>query len=167
MWRAGLKVFFIGIMGLLSAMPGLAATQTVTAHIAFASPGSATKSSDVNFGAIKADAVGAHTITPDGVVTSGGQSIPVGETPTASNIMIMGGTDQAINISVAQYTGGGVSPQNATCTYGDHPGGPCEIIDASPPGKGTPLRLGVQAILNGAQFVGAPSPSFTVTITYP
>lgn len=168
MFGACQKMFFLGMCA-LSTHPVMAATQTVTAHIAFAMPASVTKNTDIDFGAVRADAPTAYTITPGGVVSAPGARKIAGGAPVAGSILIMGTKDQRINISVTQYAdGGGVSPQNATCAYGDRLGGHCEITDvSSPPGKGTALLLGVQAVMNGAPSAAAkPAPSFTVTVAY-
>ena len=103
------------------------------------------------------------------MVSAPGARKLAGRTAVAGNILIMGMKDQRINISVTQYAvGGGIFPQNATCAYGDRPGGHCEIMDvSSPPGKGTALLLGVQAVVTVAPSAAAKSsPSFTVNVAY-
>ncbi len=66
-----LKLGFIAALAVASAPLGVyAATQSVTANIAFDTPLTLTKVADVNFGTVSAGVADTYTITTAGVVTA-------------------------------------------------------------------------------------------------
>jgi len=157
------------VLGLaLAPLTALAATQSMTANIAFDTPLTLTKVSDVNFGTVSAGVADTYTITTTGAVTAAGSGVVLYGTPTAGNISIAGSSSQPINISVGSFTAnGGVTPQNATCAYNGGAAGSCSITGAAAPGGGKTLLLGVQAVVDGTQAAGSTAaPTFTVTVVY-
>lgn len=146
----------------------LAVTQSMTANIAFDTPLSLTKTSDINFGTVKIGTADTYTITTAGTVTASGAGEQLYGTPTAGSITVSGSATQSINISAGDYVpNGGVALQNATCSYNGGAPGSCAISNAETPGSGKTLLVGVQAIVDGTQVAGATAaPSFTVTIAY-
>jgi hypothetical protein len=145
-----------------------AVTQSVTANIAFDTPLSITKNSDINFGTVKAGVADTYTLSTAGAVTAAGSGQWLFGTKAAGNLTIAGSSSQLVNVSVGGYTAnGGVTPQNATCAYNGGASGSCSITGAAAPGAGKTLLLGVQAVVDGTQAAGATAaPSFTVTVIY-
>jgi hypothetical protein len=145
MFRNFLKAFFFTLC-LLFADKAMAVTQMMTAHIAFATPASATQDADFN---IKAGEAGAYNINE-------------------GRIIMAGATDQTINISVDSYNpDGGVAPRNATCSYDGDNAGPCEIKDGAAPGTGKAFTLNVQSVAGDvADEDRAAASAFTVSVVY-
>lgn len=155
-------------MCLLFTVEAEAVTQSMTANIAFDTPLSLSKLSDINFGTVAVTTADTYTITTSGVVTAAGSGSRLYGAPTAGNITVAGSATQQIDISTGSYTSdGGVTLQNATCSYDGSVAGPCTISNAVGPGSGKTLLLGVQAVVDGTQLAGnVAAPSFTVTIAY-
>lgn len=146
-----------------------AATQSVTANIAFDTALSITKNSDINFGVVKALTADTYTITTAGVVTAGGGAGNIlSGTPTAGNLTIVGSATQLIDISVGSYTANnGVTPSAATCAYNGGGAGACPLTGVAAPGAGKTLLLGAQVAASGAQAAGtSAAPTFVVTVLY-
>ena len=158
----------IGAAALLFSADAMAATQSVTANMAFDTPLTLTKNNDINFGTVIAGTASIYTITTAGTVSATGSGQWLYGTKQAASITIAGSTTDTINISVGGYTPqGGVTPANATCAYNGGTAGSCTIAAAVAAGAGKPLLIGVDADVDGTQTAGAvATPSFTVTVTY-
>lgn len=161
----------VAAAGLLCSSYAMAATQAVTANIAFDTAISLTKNADINFGSVAAVTAGDYTIDTAGVVTAGGGGVWLFGTPVAADINIVGSTTQAINITVGGYTaggiGGGVVPSAATCKYDGGAEAACPLNAQAAPGAGKTLKVGVKVTVDNAQTSGsAATPSFTVTVLY-
>lgn len=146
-----------------------AATQSVTANIAFDTAITLTKNADINFGVVRALTADTYTITTGAVVTAGGGATNIlGGTPAAGNINIVGSSTQTIAISVGSYTANnGVTPSNATCAYNGGGAGACSLTAQAAPAAGKTLLLGVQVAASGAQAAGtSAAPTFVVTVVY-
>lgn len=145
-----------------------AAMQTVTAHIAFDTPLSLVKTSDIDFGSVQAVTADTYTISTSGVVTAAGTGTSLSGPTSAGNITVSGSTTQSVGISVGDYTSqNGVSLQNAVCSYDGSAPGSCTVASAPAAGGGKTLLVGVDAVVDGTQVAGAAAaPSFTVTIVY-
>lgn len=164
-----LKLGLIAALAVSSAPLGVyAATQSVTANIAFDTPLTLTKVADINFGTVSAGVADTYTITTAGVVTAAATGQMLFGTPAAGNISIAGSSTQTINISVGSYTANnGVTPANATCNYNAAGAGTCALNGVAAPGAGKTLLLGVQAVVDGTQAAGSSAaPTFTVTVVY-
>jgi hypothetical protein len=158
-----------GMAGVLAMSNAYAATQAVTANIAFDTPLSLTKNSDINFGTVKAGVASTYTIsTANSISATGGGQWLYG-TPAVGDITIAGSATQVVNISVGGYTAnGGVIPSNAQCAYDGGAEGSCTINSAAAPGAGKTLLVGVDAAADGTQVAAdTATPSFTVTVVYP
>ncbi|MBI3441666.1 MAG: DUF4402 domain-containing protein [Proteobacteria bacterium] len=154
---------------LFSSTGAMAITQSVTANIAFDSPLTMTKVSDISFGTVKAGVADTYTISTAGAVTNSGSGQWLSGTKTAGNVTLAGSTTQTVNISVALGSAnGGVSLANATCAYNGGGSGSCTINGAAAPGTGKTLLLGVDAVVDGTQVAGnTAAPTMTVTVVYP
>jgi hypothetical protein len=146
----------------------MAATQSVTANIAFDTPLAITKNSDIQFGTVKAGAAATYTISTAGTITAAGSGVWLLGTPAPGSLTISGSNTQTIDISVGSYSAnGGVTPANATCSYNGGAAGTCAITGAMAPGVGKTLLLGVDAVVDGTQAAGATAaPTFVVTVIY-
>lgn len=146
----------------------LAATQSVTANIAFDTPLALTKNLDIEFGVVKAGVTGTHTISTAGTVTDGGSAVWLSGSPHAADITIAGSATQTIDISVGGYTANeSATPSNATCDYDGGGSGSCSLSAAAAPGAGKTLLVGVRLTLDGTAVAGDSStPSFTITVVY-
>lgn len=142
--------------------------QTVTAHIAFDTPLSLVKTSDIDFGSVAAATADTYTISTSGVVTAAGTGSSVAGSTSAGSLTVSGSETQSVGISVDGYTSqGGVSLQNAVCSYDGGTPGPCTIANVPAAGTGKPLLVGVDAVVDGTQVAGVTaSPSFTITVAY-
>ncbi len=147
-----------------------AATQSVTANMAFDSVLSLTKNADINFGTVKASTVGTYTINTAGTVTPAGGGVIVGGTTAFGQITITGSASQTVSISTGTYTANnGVTPSAATCSYDGAAASACDtpLTGLAAPGVGKVLRLGVTASSDGTQAAGATAaPTFVVTVIY-
>jgi hypothetical protein len=147
----------VGAAALLFSADAMAANPTVvTANIAFDSPLTLTKTSDINFGTVLAGVTSTYTITTAGTVTASGSGQWLYGTKSAANISIGGSTTSMINITIAGYTASnGVTPSNATCSYGGGAAAPCTTItSAAAPGAGKTLLIGLDAAVDGTQTAG-------------
>ena len=158
----------IAAAALLFSGDAMAATQSVTANLAFDAPLTLTKTSDINFGTVSAGVASTYTITTTGTVTATGSGQTLYGTKTAASITIAGSATNTVNISVGGYTAqGGVTPANATCAYNGGAAGSCSIATGVAAGAGKTLLIGADAIVDGTQIAGATAtPSFTVTVVY-
>lgn len=130
------KVLFLVAL-LIPANQAMAVTQSMTAHIAFATPLSLTQTSDMSI-----DTAG--RITGEGRIT------------------VAGTKDQIINISVDSYAAdGSIALQNPTCSYDGGDTGSCAITNAAAPGAGKTLLLGMQGIASDT-----PIAATTVSVVY-
>jgi hypothetical protein len=159
------------IIGLVTEVPcnSLAGSLSTTGHYGVDVAITLTKNSDVNFGTVKAGVADTYTISTAAAVTHSGTGAWLYGTPSAGNITIAGSSIGTVSVSVGSFTAnGGVTPQNATCSYNGGASGSCTINNAAAPGAGKTLLLGVDAVVNGTQTAGAAAaPTFTVTVTYP
>jgi len=165
--KAKVLVIAVGIATLLGGSQAWAATQSVTANIAFDTPLTLTKTADINFGTETAANASTYQITTAGAVTTtvGTGAYLYGAT-NAGSITIVGGTD-TVAISVGGYTANnGVTPSNASCAYnGGAAVTPCSYAAGAAPGAGKTLLVGVTVAADGTQAAGtSAAPTFTVTV---
>jgi hypothetical protein len=168
MKKARFLVLALGTTALLAASEAWAATQSVTANIAFDTPLNLTKTADINFGTETAANASTYQITTAGAITTtvGTGAYLYGATH-AGSITIAGPTADTLAISVGGYTvNNGVTPSNASCAYdGGAAVSPCSYAAAVAPGAGKTLLLGVDVAADGTQAAGtSATPSFTVTV---
>jgi len=158
----------VGVAALLFSADAMAATQSVTANLAFDTPLTLTKNNDINFGTVIASTASTYTITTAGTVSATGSGQWLYGSKAAGSITLAGSTTQTVNISVGGYTPqGGVTPSNAQCAYNGGGAGSCTISAAAAPGAGKTLLIGVDAAVDGTQAAGSTAaPSFTVTVVY-
>lgn len=142
-------------------------TETVIANLAFDSPLTITKISDINFGLLKAATAATYTIDTVGTVTTSG-GMMLGGAPQAGNLTIAGSSTQVVNISVGNpQASNGVSLSAETCSYGGSAAAACNLTNQAAPGAGKTLLLGVTATADGSQVAGSTAtPSFDVTVSY-
>lgn len=153
---------------LLFSADAMAATVSVPVDIAFETPLSLVKTSDLSFGTVSAGVASTYTISTTGDITATGSGQWLKGTKSAGAITISGSATDTINISVSDYAAqGGVTPANATCAYDGGSAGSCTIASAAAPGAGKTLLIGADAIVDGTQTAGAvATPSLTVTVVY-
>lgn len=166
--KNSLLAFYVFAVVFVSVQAVRAATQSVTANIAFDTGLTLTKNADINFGTVEALVAETYTITSAGVVTALGAGQILYGTPAAGDISIVGSTTQTIDISVGSYTANnGVTPQNATCNYNAAGAGTCALSGVAAPAAGKTLLLGVQAVVDGTQAAGSSAaPTFVITVVY-
>jgi len=163
-----LTVIAIGVAGLLGIGQAWSATQSVTANIAFDTPLTLTKTSDINFGTVTAANASTYRISTAGAVsTVSGTGTQIYGTTSAGSITITGSASDTITISAGSYTANnGVTPSNATCSYKGAAATACLVTGAAP-GSGTPLLLGVDVAADGTQAAGSTAaPTFVMSVTY-
>ena len=168
MKKARFLVLALGTTALLAASEAWAATQSVTANIAFDTPLNLTKTADINFGTETAANASTYQITTAGAITTtvGTGAYLYGATH-AGSITIAGPTADTLTISAGGYTANkGVTPSNASCAYnGGAAVTPCSYAAAVAPGAGKTLLLGVTVAADGTQAAGTTAaPTFTVTV---
>jgi hypothetical protein len=159
----------VAITGLMTAGSAYAATQSVTADIAFDTPLTLTPVANIQFGTVKAAQVGTYVISTAGAVTPSAGGVWLYGTPSAGQLTVAGSTTQTITISTGSYVAqGGITPSAATCKYGAASAAACDGgLSVAAPGSGTTLLLGVQAVSDVTPAAGATAtPSFTVTAVY-
>lgn len=151
-----------------AATTAYAATENVTANIAFDSALSIVKNADIDFGVVEAGIADTYTIDTTATVTAAGTGQVIGGTPAAGDLTISGSPTQAIDISVTNYVAdNGVTPQNATCSYDGGAEAACTLTGAAAPGAGTTLLLGVEADVDGTQAANdVAAPTFDVVVNY-
>ena len=168
MKKARFLVLALGTTALLAASEAWAATQSVTANIAFDTPLNLTKTADINFGTETAANASTYQITTAGAVTTtAGTGAYLYGATHAGSITIAGPTADTLAISVGGYTvNNGVTPSNASCAYnGGAAVTPCSYAAAVAPGAGKTLLLGVTVAADGTQAAGTTAaPTFTVTV---
>lgn len=168
-------------MAVLASVAGLAlystgataATQSVTANIAFESAITLTKNFDINFGFVTALSASTYAISTAAVVTTtAGSGVQLGGTSVAGNILIQGSATQTISITANSYTANnGVTPSLARCKYGVAAEAACDSMAgggvAAPTGAGTTLLVGVSVAASGAQAAGTTAaPTFDIVVNY-
>jgi hypothetical protein len=166
--KAKFLVLALGTTALLGASQAWAATQSVTANIAFDTPLTLTKTADINFGTETATNASTYRITTAGAVTTtvGTGAYLYGAT-NAGSITIAGSVSDTLTISAGAYTlNNGVTPFNVSCAYnGGAAVTPCSYAAAVAPGAGKTLLLGVDVTADGTQAAGTTAaPTFTVTV---
>ena len=168
MKKANFLAFALGAAALLGASQAWAATQSVTANIAFDSPVTLNKTADINFGTETAlNASTYHITTAGAVTTTVGTGAHLYGATNAGSITIAGPAADTLAISVGGYTvNNGVTPSNASCAYdGGAAVTPCSYAAAVAPGAGKTLLLGVDVAADGTQAAGTTAaPTFTVTV---
>jgi hypothetical protein len=168
MKKANFLALAIGTTALLGASQAWAATQSVTANIAFDTPLNLTKTADINFGTETAANASTYQITTAGAVTTtAGTGAYLYGATHAGSITIAGPTADTLTISAGGYTANnGVTPSNASCAYnGGAAVTPCSYAAAVAPGAGKTLLLGVTVAADGTQAAGtSAAPTFTVTV---
>ena len=168
MKKATFLAFALGTTALLGASQAWAATQSVTANIAFDTPLTLNKTADINFGTETAANASTYRITTAGVVTTTvGTGTYLYGTRQEGIITIAGPAADTLTISVGGYTANnGVTPSNASCAYnGGAAVTPCSYAAAVAPGAAKTLLLGVDVTTDGTQAAGtSATPSFTVTV---
>ena len=163
------RIIAFAAAGALISSNALAATQSVTANIAFDTVLSITKNADINFGTVKAGVTGTHVITPAASVSSTGNAVWISGTPAAGDLTIVGSTTQTLTISAGGFTANeSVTPSLATCSYnGGAVDADCSMATQAAPGAGKTLLIGVTVTLDGTAAAGDSStPSFTITVVY-
>src|SRR5260370_515630 len=110
--KARFPVLAIGIATLLGAFQAWAATQSVTANIAFDTPLTLTKNADINFGTMTASNASTYRITTAGTITTtAGTGAYLYGATNAGSITIAGPVADTIAIDVGGYTANnGVTP---------------------------------------------------------
>ena len=170
MKKANFLAFAIGIAALLGASQAWAATQSVTANIAFDAPVTLNKTADINFGTETAANASTYHITTAGVVTTtAGTGTHLYGSSSPGFITIAGPVADTLSISVGGYTANnGVTPSNASCTYNfGAVVTPCSYAAAAAPGAGKALLLGVDVTTDGTQAAGTTAaPTFTISVAY-
>ena len=169
MKKANFLALAIGAAALLGAFQAWAATQSVTANIAFDAPVTLNKTADINFGTETAANASTYRITTAGAVTTTvGTGAHLYGATNAGSITIAGPAADTLTISVGGYTANnGVTPSNASCSYVVPFAAvtPCSYAAAVAPGAGKTLLVGVDVATDGTQAAGtAAAPSFTVTV---
>ncbi len=153
---------------LLISSNAMAATQSVTANIAFEAALTLTKNTDIDFGIVQAGTADTYTIDTAAAVTAAGAGQILGGTPAAGDIDIAGSAVQLVDITANNFVvNAGVTPANATCAYGAAAEAACTIVGAAAPGAGTNLLVGVDAVVDGTQAAGSTAaPTFDIVVTY-
>ena len=170
MKKANFLAFALGATALLGASQAWAATQSVTANIAFDTPLTLTKTADINFGTeTAANASTYHITTANVVTTTVGTGAHLYGATNAGSITIAGPAADTLTISVGGYTAyNGVTPSNASCAYnGGAQVTPCTYAAAVAPGAGKTLLVGVDVAADGTQAGGTTAaPTFTISVAY-
>lgn len=157
------------LAGMIVSAPVYAAQLTMVANIAFDTPLSMTKSSDIDFGTMKASQPGTYVINTSGAVTPSGGGVFLHGTPVEGRIVVAGSSTQTVTISTGSYVpNSNVTPSGATCKYGTSAAAPCDSgLSVPPPGTATTLLVGVQVVADGTQSPGSTAaPTFTITTVY-
>lgn len=168
MLRLGLIIIILSPLLLSYAASSVAATQSIQSHIAFDELLSITKTSDIDFGHVKANQSGTYTVSPQGVISASNSGVALGGSVSAAKLTIAGSSSQTINISAGNYVASnGVTPSMATCSYNDGATAPCSLSSQTPPGNGKPLLVGITVDVDGNQAVSSTAaPSFDIIVNY-
>lgn len=167
--RSGKIILALALFGILIAGAAHATTQSMTANIKFDAPLSQTKTSDIQFGAVKAGQAGSYILSTSNAVTPSGGGVWLYGSPTAGSITVAGSPTNSVTVSTGNYVAnGGVTPSAATCKYGTGAAAACDAgLSVAAPGAATPLLVGVTVVADGTQTAGfTANPSFTVSIVY-
>lgn len=171
--KKGLKlgVAALGLVATLGAGTAVAATHTFTATVNFATPLTLTEVAAPNFGVLQAALADTYTLDTNGVVTPQGAGVVVSTVGAqAGNLDVAGSAAQLVDISAGNYVADlGVTPANATCTYGGaaQDAADCSFTAAAAPGAGTTLLVGLDAVVDGTQVDGDTAlPTFDVNVVY-
>lgn len=159
----------VAAVGLLCSAYAMAATQSVTANIAFDTAISLTKNADINFGSVAALTAGNYTIDTTGAVVAAGGGVWLFGTPAAADITVAGSTTQTIDIVANNYAAdNGVTPSDATCSYNGGAEAACGTLSGvAAPGAGKTLLIGAKVTVDGTQASGtAETPTFDIVVTY-
>jgi len=161
-------IFFLALGFLATQQAVNAATQSVTANIAFDTAIALTKNADIDFGVVEAGVADTYTITTGAVVTAAGAGQILGGTPVAGDITIVGSATQTIAVSVGTLVAdSGVTPANVTCAYDGGGSAACSLTGQAAPGVGKTLLLGADVVVDGTQAAGSTAaPTFIVTVVY-
>jgi hypothetical protein len=148
----------------------MAATQSVTANIAFDTVLSLSKVTDIDFGVVKAGVTGTHVIAPGGTTVSDtGNAVWLSGSPHGGEITITGSATQTLTISAGSFVANeSVTPSVAKCTYdGGGVDADCSMATQAAPGGGKTLLVGVTVTLDGSASAGDTSqPTFVITVVY-
>jgi hypothetical protein len=157
----------LGLCGLIGSVAAYAATQVVTANIAFDAP-LVLSATNANFGTVAAGVVDTYTMTPAGILTAGTPANILYGATNPGSVLISGSTTDTLTISVGSLTANnGVTPSNVTCTYnGGSVQSPCAFAAATAPGAGKTLALGMQLTTIAETAGTTAAPSVTVTVVY-
>lgn len=149
-----------------------AATQSITANVAFDVAVTLTKNFDINFGYVQA-AVAATTyaLSTAGVVTPTGAGVWIGGTIVVGNITVAGSTTQMVTITTSNYVANsGVTPSAAVCKYAAMAEAACTVgsplVSTTAPGASTTLLVGVSVAATNIAAGVAATPTFDVIVNY-
>jgi len=147
-----------------------AATQSVTANMAFDAAVTLNKTADIDFGTVQSLASGTYTIDTNGVVSASNGGMIIGGLPSAASITVSGSATQTVAISTSSYSAdNGVSVSEATCSYNNGAAVSCDagLVGQTAPGAGKTLKVGVKADVDGTQAAGtSAAPTFVLTVVY-
>jgi hypothetical protein len=151
-----------------SASAAQADTESVTANVAFDTPLTLTKNTDINFGYVKAAQTGTYVIDTAGAIVASAGGVWLTGTHNAGSLTVVGSTTQTIDITAGNYAAnGGVTPSAATCGYNGGGAAACSLTTQAAPGAGKTILVGVQIVADGTQDPGdTAAPTFDVTVTY-
>ena len=153
----------------------MAATQNVTANIAFENAITLTKNADINFGVVTAGQANTYKIDIAAAVTvtgGAGSGVSLGGTKAAGDILIQGSATQTISIQANNFVANaGVTASLVTCGYNGGAETACTASaitgQAAPTGAGKTLLLGASATADGTQAAGSTAaPTFDVVVNY-
>ncbi len=170
--KTRLKYLALGLAGSLAVCGGAyAATQSVTANIAFDTVLTLNKTADINFGIVAASTGGDYTITTAGAVSAANGGVIVGGTPQAASITVTGSATQTVAVSTGNYAAdNGVTPSAASCNYNGTAIADCDTGQSgltAPGGAGRTLTVGVTVDVDGTQGAGSSAaPTFDVIVIY-
>lgn len=163
----GYLLIFMGLFA-LQTDGVMAATRTMTAHVAFEPALMVSTIDDLSLGTVAADSAGTYTLSPTGALEASGGGVALGGDVHAGSLTLSGSQTQSINIVATNYTASqGVTPSMATCSYRGGPTGSCNMSGLVAPGAGVPLLVGATLVADGSQTAGTQaSPTFDLVITY-
>ena len=167
MFLKGQFVVFLSLL-ILSTAPVCAATQTMSVSVAFDEMLRITNATGLDFGYLKANQAGTYTLSTTGVVTATKGGIVLGGAKRAGSLTLSGSSAQTVDISATNYVASnGVTPSNATCSYGGGAASSCNMTSQAAPGAGKTLLVGVTIDVDGKQGAGtSAAPSFDIVVTY-
>ncbi len=159
------------LIGLVAAGAAHAATQTVTANVAFDTPLSIGGTPTIDFGTVRANTTETYNVSTAGTLTAVGSSANIlYGTASAAALTITGSTTQAIDITANNYTAvDGSTPSAAVCDYASGGSVACTTLTGvAAPGASTTLAVGVQLdVTNTNNAAGdTDAPTFDIVVTY-